>query len=119
MKRILILAVLAILTVSCASEAEQSVKKLESFVEKLESKYESFTEENWTEATQTYEEIWGAVKENWSKLTKEQQRTCTENAGKFAGFRLKDITNKAYDSFGGAIDGLIKSLEGKDSEGED
>lgn len=114
MKKIIVVAILAIMAVSCASEATKSVKKLDSFVEKLEAKYENYTQEDWRNANEEYKALWTAVNENWDQMTQEEQQKCSENEGKYIGLFVKSMSSNVGKAIDGAVDGFVKALGGEE-----
>ena len=129
MKRLLsffLVAVLALSLSSCAKwQAQHQINALESLIEKVEKKGDSFTKQDWAEVSQKYDEI--CAKMNQCEYTDEQTQeivrlkaryytVCAKKAFGNAGGLLNGLLN----TVGGAIDGVLDGLsEPQDDEQQD
>ena len=118
----LLVAVLALSLASCAKmQAKHQMHSLESLIEKVEKHGDSFTQQDWAEVRQEYDEI--CTKMNQCEYTDEELQEIGRLKGRFYAACAKKafgnaggLLNGLINQFGGAIDGFMEGLSGPEDE---
>jgi len=118
MKKILFFIAALVLMVSCSSNLPNQFTKLAENVEKNGA---SFSQEQWDNVSDKFEELMEEYNENINKFTSEQKEEINAAIGKFqaavvtAGFsQVGDAINEAAKGLEGFLEGLAGDTESDD-----
>ena len=83
---LIVTAITALILGSCK---ETLPKRFDTFVDQVEKKADSFTEEDWNKANAKFEKLVDEFEKNKDSLTAEQVKQITSDIGKYVGIVAK------------------------------
>ena len=107
---LIVTAITALILGSCK---ENLPKRFDTFVDQVEKKADSFTEEDWNKANAKFEKLVDEFEKNKDSLTAEQVKQITADIGKYVGIVAKsgfDTVINALNSFMNKIPSLLENI---------
>ncbi len=107
---ILFAAVASLVLASCAGKPIED--KFDSFVNKVESKCDSYTQADWDKVIKEYDALIQEYQQNIDSYTQEQKAAVNKAIGKYTGILLKAGVNQAGKAVQDAIDSASSFIKG-------
>lgn len=108
--KLLFAALVGLIVFSSCNKKQHAIDKLSSFVERVEKHASEYTDEDWSEANQEYEEIIAEIdKYDYSG---DDAKRIASLKGKFAGIKTKDSVNKLFEGIDKAAKEVKGTIEG-------
>lgn len=115
-KHTLIIAMMTFLVVSCASQS--APQKLDSFVDKAEQNYSSYSQSDWEKSAVEYQKLVGDYMCSGKEYTNSEKEMAARAMGRYHALLIKNGIEKGasfLEKFGkmlpGYLDGLSSGLE--------
>jgi len=106
---IFIMAVSALMMTSCK---ESLPKRIDAFVDQVEKKAPSFSEEDWNKANTQFEKLVEEFQQKRDSFSTEERKQITAAIGKYVGLVAKSGLQSATDAINGFLDQIPALFEG-------
>ena len=100
---LIVTAITALILGSCK---ENLPKRFDSFVDQVEKKAASFTEEDWNKANAKFEKLVDEFEKNKDSFTAEEVKQITADIGKYVGI----VAKSGFDSVINAVNGFVNKI---------
>lgn len=105
-----IMAVVVLLSVSCASEKDKYVDRYTRFAANVLNNSSTFTSLDWEATIVQYEELRNEYRYHSSEMTLEERQRIDELNTKINARIIEQSTNDAIDTFKGVVDEIIGTI---------
>ena len=90
---------------------EKLPKRFDSFVNQVEKKADTFTEEDWNKANTQFEKLVDEFQKNKDSFTADEQKQITADIGKYLGIVAKSGFDTVINAVNGFMDQIPSLLE--------
>lgn len=100
---------LALVAFSCTSMLPV---RFEKFVDRVESKYSSFNDEDWQKASSQFEKLMEEYENSYDKFSPEERERIDKAIGRYHAIVVKSGINSVIQSFDELVSGVTSKIKG-------
>lgn len=110
MKKLFLLMALVALTFTVVSCSSMLPARFERFVDKVEQKAPTYTEEDWNKVSDRFQKLVASYKKSYDKLTKEERKSIESSIGRYRAIVFKSGVKNAIQSVNDTLSDLYSTL---------